>query len=567
MFQIEELGLLIFTLTGSSVLLIYGSKIYMDSFFMLSPRWLRNVLNSGESSIFLNILSGLTFSLSSLSSNSLMYAALSYGNSGILTSRQVSAFLTSLGLASVLPLWIVVFNWGWYELIFLTMGFVFTAVGKSEKIYGLGRLILGLGVVILASRLLKVGLASQPDIALFVNQLVVTQNLGLVSGTLLIVIGFLLVFLTRSLIVSLILVLSLFEADFLSAHMSFILLLIVFCFFSLHPLLVWKKCSREIKSSLLLQLFCKFSFTILLLLVSDFVFNMAQSLSIQLHIGVSTHEENLMPSELFVSSHVLPVGFVLINLLYMLWTLILFVPFTRLSNKILPSNHIKEFQKLYFLGEFYNVSPQLSVEQVGLEIKKMAAMVQSILQLSHEFLGSWSMNSESVEKVLKYEGVTDRLQIEINDYILQCMSLNLTVYQGKRLKIFLRMAKELESIADNCKALFYLQTGLIETGRFPNQDATTSLKAFYSEVLKLYELLFSDMADEGESIFTNTEINQNYLTKVVELNVQYLTVLKQVYAINNSEVTTHWFAELMFKCDEIKKHTVNLYECHKDLSL
>ena len=191
-------------------------------------------------------------------------------------------------------------------------------------------------------------------------------------------------------------------------------------------------------------------------------------------------------------------------------------------------------------------------------------MVDSMLRLTQEVIGVWQPNPEAVEKILKYEGVTDRLQIEMNDYIAKLMQSHLTKSQGSQLKDYLRMTKELENLADCCKALFYIQKNLVDTGKLPGAETTNKIKDYFSDLISEYELLFTDMADDlDESIFTNEVIDESFKAKAIDLNVKQMNILKAIYNEQKFEGSTHWIAEMMFRFNQIHKHTANFYESYK----
>jgi hypothetical protein len=125
------------------------------------------------------------------------------------------------------------------------------------------------------------------------------------------------------------------------------------------------------------------------------------------------------------------------------------------------------------------------------------------------------------------------------------------------------MTKELESLADGCKALIYLQKNLVEEESWPSDTTRLELKAYFTEFLNLFEQLFSNMAEDKESLFISSEVFQAFQNRVQDLKNRQLTVLKKVYNKEQPELSTHWLSEVIFQCDLLLKHTQNLYECHQ----
>jgi phosphate:Na+ symporter len=564
--SLEDLLILLFTITGSSVLLVYGSKVLIDTPYYLFPflgklseQWL------GHTTLR-SLVSGIAVSLGTMSSSATIYSGLSNANTGVIKPEQIPIFMAaSLGITAV-PLWFCMFHWGWYELIFLTFGFFISAKFKPLWSYGLGRLLLALGIMALGSRLLVVGLGSQPEMALFSNHLLFAESSSEFSTLILFSLSLIFIVVTRSIVSTVLVTAALLESEFFDFTSSFEMLIFSFLFLSFLPMFHWKKLSTNLKNSVLQELIIKIIYCLILFVFVNQISTWLQEISLSLFQDATEYEEFLDESEPIIGTFHLygfPLAYVLLSFGYMVWTPGLVYIFKKLKIILKEPSAIKEFQKLYFIGEIYNVSPQQSLKQLRVEIQKMAALVQSILQLSQEIFTSWKVEGQNLEKILKYEAVTDRIQIEINDYISNVMRLSLTIQQGRLLRSFLRMTKELESLADGCKALLYLQKNLIELEKLPSSETMLEMKNYFIDYLKLFELLFSDMADENETLFLNKEIHQIFQARIIELKAKQLEILNRVYNINQPELSTHWLSEVMFQCDQLLKHTQNLYECRK----
>ncbi|MCB9025835.1 MAG: Na/Pi cotransporter family protein [Bdellovibrionaceae bacterium] len=557
----ETFSILFFTLTGASVVIILGSKIITDSLVLLFPRTVHFFLNQVGESRWLNSLGGTFVSALTQTPISTSHMAISFGNSGLYSRNQVSAFLSGAGLAALWPFWLIVFDWGWYELIFLTVGFFPAYLATNERIVALGRLILGTGLIILGSRLLKMGLATLPQWVFLSYQSFFSGPLNLLSIILVLFLAIVILFAMRSFLVPLAITLALFDANFISGLYATVFLVSIFFSLSLIPFLNWNLLSTEVKKALIFQFIAKSIFTIFAIFFANEIFELLKSGSNLLFI--SSKMMGSQSPENLITTHFLPMTFLVLNFAYLIWSLIAFSPIMKFVDKIVPEKKIKEFQKLEFIGEIHNVSSSLSIEQVRLEVRKMAAMVESMLHLTQEVLGSWQPNPKAVEKILKYEAVTDRLQVEMNAYLSRLMQLNLTSAQGTKVKGYFRMTKELENIADCCKALFFVQRNLGDSGRLPHKEVTDNIKDYFSDLLSSYELLFTDLADdESESIFLNQTVDENFRAKSLELNSKYLLILKQAYSSSKSEGANHWVGEMMFNLDQIHRHTSNFYEAY-----
>jgi len=562
--SIEELSILFFTITGSGVLLIYGTKVLIDTPFYTLPflsRWSERWMGN---SIPRSLISGGLTSTGTLSSTATLYSGYSLASTGVLKPEFLPTFIAAALPITVVPIWFSLFHWGWYELVFLTLGFLISAKFKSQWAFGMGRALLALGIIALGSRLLVVGLGSHPELAIFSNQLFFSEVSSFVSLLLFFLLSLVFMLVSRSLIATLLITSALLETEFFSFSSAMAVTIISFCLISILPLFQWKKLSTELKNASLQELIIKTLYGLLLLAFINQLSEGFQSLSLNVFDVPLADEEFLDEMEPYSGTfhlHGFPLSYLIISVGYIFWAPIWVLIFRKLKFQIKEPSVVKEFQKLFFMGETYNVSPHLSLKQLRIEIQKMAALVQSILQLSQEIFQSWKVEAKTVEKILKYEGVTDRIQIEINDFISRIMRLSLTTHQGQQIRSLLRMTKELESLADGCKALIFLQKNLVEDEKSPSKTTRLKLKAQYTDFLSLYEQLFSNLAEDKEALFVSPELLQILQNKVQRLKDRQLGLLKEVYNNKQPELSTHWLSEVVFQCDLLLKHTQNLYEC------
>ena len=81
--------------------------------------------------------------------------------------------------------------------------------------------------------------------------------------------------------------------------------------------------------------------------------------------------------------------------------------------------------------------------------KKMFGMVKSLMTVEKE-----SEFTNLLERVTKYEGITDKMEIEIANYINKVMEAGgLTTESKRKLLKMLKLVSELESIGDSCNNL------------------------------------------------------------------------------------------------------------------
>ncbi len=143
--------------------------------------------------------------------------------------------------------------------------------------------------------------------------------------------------------------------------------------------------------------------------------------------------------------------FNIINLSVMIWFPNLFV---KICDMLIRSNHKEdeEFQLKYISRGLLHAS-ELNIMQAQREtvvyaerVKRMIGMAQNLV---HTKNGTEDFN-KLYTRIEKYEEISDRMEIEIANYLNKVMDARLS-YEGKlRVSSILNIVSEIESIADSC---------------------------------------------------------------------------------------------------------------------
>ena len=156
--------------------------------------------------------------------------------------------------------------------------------------------------------------------------------------------------------------------------------------------------------------------------------------------------------------------FNLINLSVMIWMTNLYV---KIVERIMPSKHKsdEEFQLMYIASGRVAAS-ELNIAQAEKEISVFAERVQRMFGMTKELIHS-KENSEEFTKLFsrleKYEDISDRMEVEIANYLNRCAEGRLSSDSKHRIASLLRIVSEIESIADGCFGPFCPQLLSLQT--------------------------------------------------------------------------------------------------------
>lgn len=537
--------------------MLLGLKKLGDSLQILASIPLKKSLAMIYKNPLRTLISGSLTSLFTQSGMTARFMAMSYANSGLFTLKQLVFFTLGAGLGSTIITWLFVVQWGWLELFFLGFGLFPAFYLNSGAVKHIGKLFLSVGLLMLGARIMYSGVSSFPELATFVNLL----TLGYVNNKLILLIFILvsaiLSALLRSSVVMVLIAIILFEANYLDIIYSLSIVLGASLSEVTPLLIIVNKVNRLAKKGIafnglakIISITLAFFFLEKLLLFNNGVLSF-----------FGTYRE--LDESGVISTLIIPLFFFTFTLMHIIISFIFSPLYLRLIDFFFKSKVGKEAQKLQFIGDINHVGPFLALEQAFQELKKMSAMVESILHLTMDVIGTFSPNNEAVERILKYEEVTDNFKTEMNEFMAHIVQLDLTYAQGLQVKSILSMTNELESIADKCKAVFYLQKEMNALGSGVGKEFVTELKDYFNEVHAYYELLFSDFLDD-ETIFTDKVIEDSFKAKELGLTVNYTNLSKAAFRlVGKSPEFSFVLAEILFNIKLITSHTSNIYNSYR----
>lgn len=143
--------------------------------------------------------------------------------------------------------------------------------------------------------------------------------------------------------------------------------------------------------------------------------------------------------------------FNLINLSIMIWLTNVYV---RIVEWLVPARHHgdDEFQLKFISGGMLSAS-ELNIAQAEKEISVFAERVGRMLPMARELVhtkdGSDEFN-KIYSRLEKYEEISDRMELEIANYLNRCAEGRLSNESKRRIAAMLSIDSEIESIADCC---------------------------------------------------------------------------------------------------------------------
>ena len=141
--------------------------------------------------------------------------------------------------------------------------------------------------------------------------------------------------------------------------------------------------------------------------------------------------------------------FNVINLSVMIWLTNVYV---KIVEWVVPAKHKEdeEFQ-LKFISAGLLSASELNIAQAEKEIYVYAERVQRMINMAHELIHTQEDSDDFVKlysRIEKYEDISDRMEIEIANYLNRCAEGRLSAEGKLHIAGMLRIVSEVESIAD-----------------------------------------------------------------------------------------------------------------------
>lgn len=497
-------------------LILLGTRLLSDGLQVIMGQHIRATMNRlGENSWNSISVGGLTSTMIQ-SRISAAVMAVSYAGSGLMNLQQLTLFLTGTALGTMVSPWIFVVEAGRLDLFFLALGILPMLYARWDRLAGMGRIVFALGLMLLGFDVIAFG-SGDPDalLMMFRGLLPLHAVPELSDITLILLFALVLSYLFRSSVALLGFTMALVYSGLLSVPVAVILTIGFNLGATIIPVLTSRRSNLVARRGVLIYFFNHF--VVVVLLISGYKFYLPTLTTVANTIGAMTTAQSLM----FASVICIPITHVLFNFLAVLVSLLL-MPFTlKLIVQLIPQPAKKQPQHLRFLGRPSHLAPSLAIEQANQEVKKLSAMIHSMLGMTADLF----QNKQSLadQRIKKYESITDNILSELTVFIAKVMQASLSKRQSFEASCLLQVAIELEKIADCCEDIIDFQTS--ET---VSDEILLELKSFFNTSLEAYEHIFPFITDQVHTSEKALQAFVDDMDKIIHGSVKvYDSLLEQ----------------------------------------
>ena len=436
-------------LIGALGMFIYGMKIMSEGLQQAAGSRLRYLLGSITSNRVKGVLTGFGITSIVQSSSVTTVMTVSFVNAGLMTLVQSAGVMMGANIGTTITGWIInIFGFkvsiGSYALVLIAIGAPMMFFGK-QKIKAWSSAIIGFSLLFMGLGFLKDAVPEMgPDSAL-VQFFIDFKDIPFLSTILFVFLGTLVTLIVQSSSAAMALTMTLVAGGIIPFEVAAAMILGENIGTTITAELASTIGNVHAKRSARIHSLFNVIGVAWAILFFPFILQGIEYFMIS--IGAGNPFDN--PKEYANTGiAIFHTAFNLLNVLILIW----FVPnLVRIAEKTVKSKGgIDEEFHLDYIGGGYMSTPDLSMLEAKKEIAKFGALTSRMSQFSRDLLFEKSRKNQKVliDRIAKYEEITDRVEVEVANYLSKISEGELSVGTAIRIRGMNSIVNDLERIGD-----------------------------------------------------------------------------------------------------------------------
>ena len=437
-------------LIGSLALFLYGMKIMSEGLQKFAGDSLRRILTAMTTNRVTGMLTGVLITALIQSSSATTVMVVSFVNAGLLTLTQSIGVIMGANIGTTVTAWLISalgfkVDIAAFALPLLAFALPLFFSGKSSR-KSIGEFVFGFAFLFMALKVLK---ANAPDLGANPEMLAFVQNytdMGFFSIILFLFIGAILTMIVQASAATMAITLIMCANGWIDYHLGVALVLGENIGTTITANLAALTGNTQARRAALAHLVFNV-FGVMWVLVLFYPFTNAVSWFVTHVMKVS--DPAVAVSFKLAAFHT---AFNISNTFIMIWFVSLIEK--TVCTLIKPKVEDEEYRLRYITGGMLSTA-ELSILQAHKEISLFAERTARMFNMVKELF--YEKNEETFLKtysrVEKYENISDRMEIEIANYLTEVSEGRLSSESKEEIRIMLRAVSEIESIADSCNNL------------------------------------------------------------------------------------------------------------------
>ena len=555
----------ILTLIGSVALLMYGMKVMSEGLQKMAGSKLRNVLATMTTNRFTGMLTGAFITTAIQSSTATTVMTVSFVSAGLLTLSQAISVIMGANIGTTATAWIMVLggsNFNMLGVVYAAIIFAIILIYTKKNI-NLGEFIIGLafmllGLTTLKSNAVDMNLSANPTIMGFFES---TCHWGYGSYLLFLFIGGLMTCAVQSSAAIMAITMTLCSTGVMPIDMGIALVMGENIGTTITSNVVAMSATTQARRAAMAHLvFNLFGVSWVLCVFKWFVGIICNLWNVPFVPGeVSGEVSDTALNAILATFHT---TFNVCNVMILIWFI---KPMEKLVCFLIQpkANSEEEEGRLKFIGGGILSTAELSIleakKEINVFVDRCVKMYSLVEQLLHTEKGDEF--NKLFSRIEKYENITDKMEVEIADYLAKVSEGRLSVDSKMEIQHMLRVCDELESVGDSC---YNIARTISRKRQHSTNDFTEKQYEHIHNMMSLVEEALTQMAvviEHGEHRFV--DLNKNYNTEH-EIN-NYRTQLKNqnIVDISNQLYDSQvgvFYMDIISECEKLADYLINVIE-------
>ena len=437
-------------LIGYLALFLYGMKIMSEGLQKFAGDSLRRILTAMTTNRVTGVLTGVLITALIQSSSATTVMVVSFVNAGLLTLTQSIGVIMGANIGTTVTAWLISalgfkVDIAAFALPLLAFALPLFFSGKSSR-KSIGEFVFGFAFLFMGLQSLK---ANAPDLGANPEMLAFVQNytdMGFFSIILFLFIGAILTMIVQASAATMAITLIMCANGWIDYHLGVALVLGENIGTTITANLAALTGNTQARRAALAHLVFNV-FGVMWVLVLFYPFTNAVSWFVTHVMKVS--DPAVAVSFKLAAFHT---AFNISNTFIMIWFVSLIEK--TVCTLIKPKVEDEEYRLRYITGGMLSTA-ELSILQAHKEISLFAERTARMFNMVKELF--YEKNEETFLKtysrIEKYENISDRMEIEIANYLTEVSEGRLSSESKEEIRIMLRAVSEIESIADSCNNL------------------------------------------------------------------------------------------------------------------
>jgi phosphate:Na+ symporter len=488
------------TLIGSLGLFLYGMKIMSEGIQKAAGDKLRSILSAMTRNRVMGVLTGFAITSIVQSSSATTVMVVSFVNAGLLTLVESIGVIMGANIGTTLTAWII--SLLGFKVKMVTIAIPLIGIGfpllfsKKDKLKSLAEFLIGFGILFIGLDFLR---ESVPDLKNNPDALAFLQNLtgmGAWSTLIFIGIGTLLTITVQSSSAAMALTLVLCNNGWIGFEAGAAIVLgenIGTTITANMASLIGNVHAKRAALSHTL-------FNMVGVLWMFFLFSLVLKI-IDHYVTIDGHESP------FIEATSIPVALAVFHSFFNITNTFLLIGFVnkfeKIVTKIIPSkNEDDEKFHLEYISSGLMQAPELSMLEARKEVVKFGELSKRMFNMVPDLL--WEPDKkktvELADRIKKYEEITDKIEIEIANFLIQVSRNEISVETSTRIRGMLRMNNNFEKIGDICYQLsIVINKKNIERAWFTEMQRQR-LKSFIDLINITFDVMIENIKADQERV-------------------------------------------------------------------